>query len=598
MEKAFLDLRKSSLFNTFIFSDILSPSSLSFDDMSSPKSIELQQPRCYPRGIINPNYPGFQHLAHTLAEHFIDHNQFEYSDSEISEDFDFDVAYRSRNLVNVNIMNDSNNNNDTFNTGYGSKKNTDLNRTENWRSSLNVSKSIGNDLGMLRESRAITNKDDEDGNVNLMLKSEPKIFCESKQLDLNDTFMEMDRFSSEDEEREVCLLSSKNVPKNFNSESNEMDFDEDDLADLSGEDDAEIRNELEMIDTSHNEFNKNTNGDTYSKYEYKRDLRKSHMYEGEHKAEEGSLADDDNSKLPTPDILIKHNNKRLQSSGITAKEKITTTDEKDYKEGEKRNSLEVSLSNEQLDYQPDLIKNIKSLNITNQSEVEGKTIHKEERLQIEADNVISSSFQQEIPSNEKNINGNDEKRFNRIQTETLVNASDESNEDLGSAQTVRMNLPLSFESTTSTIVDIIGDFGKEIEKEIGLIVSGYRNTPLEICSSEGSCEKMVQQLARPRTFSNKDAELVYDENKFMEHLKHFSKVRKRMSRTHVKIFILFTFIITSFPPSPFVQIKRMTLLLIKSTNYIIHSREKNCQCSVDEKYFYYLLNSYVRGVFN
>lgn len=38
----------------------------------------------YPRGIINPNYPGFQHLAHTLAEHFVDHH-FEQSDSEVSE---------------------------------------------------------------------------------------------------------------------------------------------------------------------------------------------------------------------------------------------------------------------------------------------------------------------------------------------------------------------------------------------------------------------------------------------------------------------------------------------------------------------------------
>lgn len=41
----------------------------------------------YPRGIINPNYPGFQHLAHTLSEHFIDHhqNQANMSDSDFSE---------------------------------------------------------------------------------------------------------------------------------------------------------------------------------------------------------------------------------------------------------------------------------------------------------------------------------------------------------------------------------------------------------------------------------------------------------------------------------------------------------------------------------
>ncbi|CAO1345023.1 unnamed protein product [Diamesa tonsa] len=89
--------------------------------------------RNYPRGIINPNYPGFQHLAHTLAEHFVDHHHFEpSSDSDLSEDFDFDVAFRVRNLDNVNIMND-NNNNDNINIHNNSNamefdKNIDLNQ--------------------------------------------------------------------------------------------------------------------------------------------------------------------------------------------------------------------------------------------------------------------------------------------------------------------------------------------------------------------------------------------------------------------------------------------------------------------------------------
>lgn len=41
----------------------------------------------YPRGIINPNYPGFQHLAHTLSEHFVDHHRSHsnMSDSDFSE---------------------------------------------------------------------------------------------------------------------------------------------------------------------------------------------------------------------------------------------------------------------------------------------------------------------------------------------------------------------------------------------------------------------------------------------------------------------------------------------------------------------------------
>ncbi|KAJ6633346.1 Schwannomin-interacting protein 1 like, partial [Pseudolycoriella hygida] len=55
-------------------------------------SLESPEPEVkYPRGIINPNYPGFQHLAHTLAEHFVDHH-FDQSDSEVSE---FEADYKT-----------------------------------------------------------------------------------------------------------------------------------------------------------------------------------------------------------------------------------------------------------------------------------------------------------------------------------------------------------------------------------------------------------------------------------------------------------------------------------------------------------------------
>lgn len=39
----------------------------------------------FPRGIINPNYPGFQHLAHTLSEHFITSSPSDSYESDISE---------------------------------------------------------------------------------------------------------------------------------------------------------------------------------------------------------------------------------------------------------------------------------------------------------------------------------------------------------------------------------------------------------------------------------------------------------------------------------------------------------------------------------
>lgn len=49
-------------------------------------SHDSPEPTTNCRGIINPNYPGFQHLAHTLSEHFFEH-QFEHSseDSDLSE---------------------------------------------------------------------------------------------------------------------------------------------------------------------------------------------------------------------------------------------------------------------------------------------------------------------------------------------------------------------------------------------------------------------------------------------------------------------------------------------------------------------------------
>lgn len=69
------------------------------------------------RGIINPNYPGFQHLAHTLSEHFFDEHHFAHSseDSDLSE-FETDhMDPASQNGNNGNIIN--NNHSNPFCTG-------------------------------------------------------------------------------------------------------------------------------------------------------------------------------------------------------------------------------------------------------------------------------------------------------------------------------------------------------------------------------------------------------------------------------------------------------------------------------------------------
>lgn len=45
----------------------------------------------FPHGIINPNYPGFQHLAHTLSENFVDNNNWSSSYSSF-EEYDSDIT--------------------------------------------------------------------------------------------------------------------------------------------------------------------------------------------------------------------------------------------------------------------------------------------------------------------------------------------------------------------------------------------------------------------------------------------------------------------------------------------------------------------------
>lgn len=91
-------MNKFIFYHIIIFiSDVRSVSSSFCPSLESPEP-EVK----YPRGIINPNYPGFQHLAHTLAEHFVDHH--EQSDSEISE---FEVELKTSS----DFDNGNNNNN-------------------------------------------------------------------------------------------------------------------------------------------------------------------------------------------------------------------------------------------------------------------------------------------------------------------------------------------------------------------------------------------------------------------------------------------------------------------------------------------------------
>ncbi|XP_037883306.1 schwannomin-interacting protein 1 homolog isoform X2 [Glossina fuscipes] len=76
---------------------------------SSSGSLQTPKRSYFPRGIINPNYPGFQHLAHTLSEHFVNSSPSDSYDSDMSEyemelsadSFDSLVEERSQKHLNL-----------------------------------------------------------------------------------------------------------------------------------------------------------------------------------------------------------------------------------------------------------------------------------------------------------------------------------------------------------------------------------------------------------------------------------------------------------------------------------------------------------------
>lgn len=107
---------------------------LSSDTPTSSPSISSSIPESsdHCRGIINPNYPGFQHLAHTLSEHFFDDHHFAQSseDSDLSE---FEVEQDRREYLNghhfsaqTSPCNNNNNNNNIDDNSETLKKIEDL----------------------------------------------------------------------------------------------------------------------------------------------------------------------------------------------------------------------------------------------------------------------------------------------------------------------------------------------------------------------------------------------------------------------------------------------------------------------------------------
>lgn len=450
--------------------DITSPAPSSSTDLSS--SAQLDVKRDYPRGIINPNYPGFQHLAHTLSEHFIDHHQ----NLEHSTDSEDDFEYESNdNLENNNAgnMNDSNNN---TNNAAGVR---DLNSNQNLRIS----------------SHSMYVDDKEDSNMQF----QSKVFCDRKLFNLlnsdtniessNENLSAFENISSSgdeiddeelDEELEPALINHFDGPDKEMTEvcepSTRMEYDEDEL-DVSVEDDWAIKTELESIDKLSYDFESvDCDLETYlRRYDYPNNCKmfNSELIKEDIERQMECFMHD--SRSLTPDILLEHGNKKTindETSEVTKSTELTP---------ESTSSSAINL--DERNYQPDLIKNITDVIKTNGDDVQ-MARQFVEKIMSDSDNENLTIFKHEA------TNANDQQARS---LELFLN----NNENVANSELD------SFGEECATAPDIVGDFEKEIEQEIGLIVSGYQMKYIK--SPEYDC--------------------ALDEQKFMEHIQNFSKVK-------------------------------------------------------------------------
>lgn len=96
-----------------------------FSSAPSPCALVNSPEPNYPRGIVNPNYPGFQHLAHTLSEYFIEPPAGNISDSDTSDfEYDLSVEKQLESFKNSYRL-DNQNNNDYYNNRNSKNNNYD-----------------------------------------------------------------------------------------------------------------------------------------------------------------------------------------------------------------------------------------------------------------------------------------------------------------------------------------------------------------------------------------------------------------------------------------------------------------------------------------
>ncbi|XP_045520140.1 schwannomin-interacting protein 1 homolog isoform X2 [Pieris brassicae] len=79
-----------------------------FYDISDTEEMSEDSIHRVPRGIVNPNYPGFQHLAHTLQEYSSNIENFYHSENEMTDDdndtdiTDFEIKDANENYKELN----------------------------------------------------------------------------------------------------------------------------------------------------------------------------------------------------------------------------------------------------------------------------------------------------------------------------------------------------------------------------------------------------------------------------------------------------------------------------------------------------------------
>ncbi|RVE45181.1 hypothetical protein evm_010204 [Chilo suppressalis] len=124
-------IRETNVYSISSFGEEEKPFEQSDADEMSENGVQS-----LPRGIVNPNYPGFQHLAHTLQDYSSNIDNFYHSENDMTDDdvdveitelsYDCEAYHNGTTIENKNIKNNNNNNEQLLQTDlYSNTKQLD-----------------------------------------------------------------------------------------------------------------------------------------------------------------------------------------------------------------------------------------------------------------------------------------------------------------------------------------------------------------------------------------------------------------------------------------------------------------------------------------